>query len=105
MNSLSAEDVVLINVSSTDQALTKEACQIRVAGAGNVALITRAGSSVVMAFLAGEAREVYTSKILHTGTTATGVEAMISPFANENKTVATDADPTGVSVVTGTPST
>ena len=101
MNSLSAEDVVLIDVSAADQVLVKEACALRATGAGNIAIITRAGNSVVMAFAAGETREVYTSKILKTGTTATGVEAMISPFANENKTVGTDTDPTGTTVLAG----
>lgn len=54
--------------------LTKPARAIRVAVAGNVTLITTAGSTVTCAFLAGETRAICATRILSTGTTATGIE-------------------------------
>lgn len=49
---------------------------IRVAGAGNVVVVTAAGTTRTCAFLAGETRAIRASRVKSTGTTATGIEGM-----------------------------
>jgi hypothetical protein len=87
-----AIDIVPVDVSSDDQVLTTEASAIRVVGAGNVAMITRAGETRVVAFAAGETRYIYTSKILNADTTATGIEAMIDMYSYKPTQLASEAD-------------
>lgn len=70
-----AGDIIAVTPSDTVD-LTKAARAIRVTTAGNVVLITRAGNTVTCAFLAGETRPIAATRILSTGTTATGIEAM-----------------------------
>jgi len=59
---------------ATDLAIYTRA--IRATGAGNVALVTIGGSAVTCAFAAGETRPIRATRILSTGTTATGLEGM-----------------------------
>lgn len=50
---------------------------IRAAGAGNVVCITGSGQQRTLAFLAGETRYIAISRVLATGTTATGLEGLV----------------------------
>lgn len=50
---------------------------IRAAGAGNVVLITLSGQQRTCAFAAGETRPIRATRVLATGTTATGLEGMV----------------------------
>jgi hypothetical protein len=75
----SAQDVIVVDVSTADFVLAKEAYAIRTAGAGNIVLITRANKSVTLAFAAGETRYIYATKFIKIGTTATGIEALLPP--------------------------
>jgi hypothetical protein len=77
MRSQTAFDVIPLDVSGGNQALAQEICAIRATGAGNVKVRTRAGVDRVLAFAAGETREVYTKLIIQIGTTATGLEGIV----------------------------
>lgn len=74
-----AQDIVPVDVSAADVALSAEAYAIRVTGAGTVAILTRAGVARTLAFAAGETRYVYATRIYKIGTSATGIEAMLPP--------------------------
>lgn len=50
---------------------------IRAAEAGNVVLITISGNQRSCAFAAGETRAIRATRVLATGTTATGIEGMV----------------------------
>lgn len=74
-----AQDVVPVDLSTADVTLAAEAYAIRVVGAGNVVIKTRAGNARTLPFAAGETRYVYATTIYKTNTTATGIEAMLPP--------------------------
>lgn len=50
---------------------------IRAAGAGNVVCITGSGETRTLAFLAGETRYIYVTKVFATDTSATGLEGLV----------------------------
>lgn len=71
-----AQDVFAITPSdAVDLAFATRA--IRAAGAGNVVLITLAGQQRTCAFAAGETRAIRATRVLASGTTATGLEGMV----------------------------
>lgn len=49
---------------------------LRVAGAGNVKVVTVAGNTRTLAFLAGETRYIACTKVFAADTDATGIEGM-----------------------------
>lgn len=74
----SARGIVAIDVSSVDQTLAPPCRGIMVGVTGNVAVQMADGTSGVLPALApGSIYAVCARKILHTGTTATGIIALI----------------------------
>lgn len=71
-----AEDVIAIDalIASTDHVPTQPYRAFRVTVAGNIKIDTLSGTERVLAFAAGETRDVYATKVYKTGTTATGIE-------------------------------
>lgn len=72
-----AEDVVPIDVSSTDHTPAQPYRALRANVAGTITVDTLSGTGRVLNFAAGEQRAVYVTKIYKTGTTATGIEASL----------------------------
>jgi hydroxymethylglutaryl-CoA reductase len=71
-----AHDVIVVTPSDTVDLATAVRA-IRATAAGTVAVITKYGNTVTCAFLAGETRAIYATRIMATNTTATGLEGMV----------------------------
>lgn len=73
-----ATDIILLDAVLSDTVdLAFPVRAIRANAGGNVALVTKHGTSVVCAFASGETRAIYATRIKSTGTTATGLEGMV----------------------------
>lgn len=74
----SAKGIVTIDVSSADQALAVPCRAIMVGVSGDVAVTMVDGSTGTLPALnPGTVYPIAASKIMHTGTTATGVKALL----------------------------
>ena len=99
----SAEDIVPIDPSVADVVLTTEVYALRASAAGIIKVLTRAGNAVSMNFLAGETRMVCTGVIFKSGTTATGIEGLVSGWAVAPNVVPSDSSIIVGDVTEGTP--
>jgi hypothetical protein len=73
-----ASDVLPVTPSDSAD-LAKPSRAIRATAAGNIAMITvgSSGATRTVAFAAGETRYIRATRILDTGTTATGIDIMV----------------------------
>lgn len=71
-----ASDVFLISPNN-DVDLAKVTRAIRANTAGDVVVVTVAGSTVTLKFAAAETRPIRVVRVKATGTTATGLEGMV----------------------------
>jgi hypothetical protein len=72
-----AEDVIAVDVSSSDHTPSQPYRALRANVAGTIKVDTLKGTGRTLNFADGETRAVYVQKVYQTGTTATGIEGML----------------------------